>query len=245
MERVHDLGTTSGAAPAQLADVAAHYRWPVTAEPWVRSNFVSTIDGSVQGQDGRSGTINTEADHLVFDLLRALCDVVVVGAGTVRRERYRAVELTEDQQRVRSAHGLAGVPTLVVVSTSLDLPRDLARGDGEVLVVTGGADIVDPPEGTTVHRAQTSPVSPAEIIDLCRNRGWPRVLVEGGPQLHHEFLDLGLVDEICVSTAPLVTSGHRLGLASGAELRPPIDFTAAGVVLVDDTVMVRWRRNRR
>src|SRR5699024_6290073 len=89
--------------------LAVHYRWPVGRVPWVRSNFVTTVDGAVQGRDGRSGTINTEADHLVFDLLRALCDVVVVGAGTVRRERYRAIDLTPDQQRIRAAHGLAGV----------------------------------------------------------------------------------------------------------------------------------------
>lgn len=243
MQRAHDLGATSEPDPVRMSDLAVHYRWPVGRVPWVRSNFVTTIDGAVQGRDGRSGTINTDADHLVFDLLRALCDVVVVGAGTVRRERYRAIELTPDQQRVRAAHGLAGVPTLLVVSSSLDLPDDLADGDSEVVVVSGQeSDVTSPPPRCRVHRTRTSPVSPAEIVDLCRANGWARVLLEGGPRLHREFLDLGLVDEICLSTSPLVTSGHHLGIATGAELHPPTDHALAGVVVVDDTVMVRWRR---
>lgn len=244
MERIHDLGTTHGAEPLGPDDLAVHYRWPVAARPWIRSNFVATVDGAVQGADGRSGTINTEADHLVFDLLRALSDVVIAGAGTVRRERYRAVELTEAQRRVRAAHGLDGTPTLLVVSGSLDLPSDLGDGDGRVVVVTGGADTVQPPPGVEVHRADTAPVSPSEIVQLCHDRSWSRVLLEGGPRLHHEFLDLGLVDEICLSTAPQVTAGQRLGLASGAPLHPPAEFTVGGVVVVDDTVMVRWRRSR-
>ena len=55
---------------------------------WLRVNFVSTLDGAVSGADGRSGSINTPADHRVFRVLRELADAVVVGAGTVRAEGY-------------------------------------------------------------------------------------------------------------------------------------------------------------
>jgi riboflavin biosynthesis pyrimidine reductase len=75
------------------------YAWP---GPWLRVNMVSTVDGSAQGADGLSGSINNEADKVVFDELRAGADVVVVGAGTVRAEGY----------------GPLGMP-LVVVGSSL------------------------------------------------------------------------------------------------------------------------------
>ena len=68
-------------------------------------NFVTSLDGSVQGPDGRSGSINTASDHHVFALHRALADAVVVGAGTARTEGYRAVDLAPWQQAIRQAGG--------------------------------------------------------------------------------------------------------------------------------------------
>src|SRR4029079_17992653 len=56
--------------------------------PWLRVNMVATVDGAATGDDGTSRSINNEVDHQVFDLLRELADAVLVGAGTVRAERY-------------------------------------------------------------------------------------------------------------------------------------------------------------
>lgn len=65
------------------------YDWP--DGPWLRVNFVSTVDGSAQGPDGRSGTINNEVDRDLFQALRRSCDVILVGAGTARAEHYGPV----------------------------------------------------------------------------------------------------------------------------------------------------------
>ncbi len=105
----------------------------------MRSNFVATLDGSVQGLDGRSGSINTESDHEVFALHRGLADVILVGAGTVRDEGYRAVDLEPWQTSLRAAEGLAPFPTLVVITGSLRLDpafADPPYEHGPVLVVT-------------------------------------------------------------------------------------------------------------
>ncbi len=64
-------------------------------EPWLRANMVTTLDGSATGADGRSGGINTEADHVVFELLRAQSHAVVVGAGTLRDEGYSSLSVDE------------------------------------------------------------------------------------------------------------------------------------------------------
>src|SRR5215210_2587050 len=61
------------------------YRFRTPADRgYLRSNFVMSLDGSIQGPDGRAGSINTPSDHHVFGLQRALADAIVVGAGTVR-----------------------------------------------------------------------------------------------------------------------------------------------------------------
>lgn len=242
--RVRDLGVLGDAGP-RLADVAGHYPWPAD-RTFVRSNFVTTVDGAAQGSDGRSGTINTDADHLVFDALRATCDVVVAGAGTVRREGYRAVELSDDQQSVRGPVR-PEVPSLLVVSASLDLPAELTAGAGEVHVVTGSASPSARAEtlvrqGVRVHRTALPTVLPGDVLELCRAHGWARILLEGGPHLHGEFLAAGLVDEICLSLAPRVVAGDRLGIVATPALQPPADLRVAGLLLLDETIMVRWAR---
>lgn len=86
--------------------------------PWLRVNMITTLDGAATGDSGRSGSINNAADKRVFDRLRALADVIVVGAGTARVEGY----------------GPADRP-IVVVSRSGEVPEGL-RGapPGSVLV---------------------------------------------------------------------------------------------------------------
>jgi riboflavin biosynthesis pyrimidine reductase len=66
------------------------WEWP--EGPWLRVNFVASVDGSAQGSDGRSGTINNEVDKQVFHALRRSADVILVGAGTARAERYGPVK---------------------------------------------------------------------------------------------------------------------------------------------------------
>src|SRR5699024_5610239 len=110
MGRVHEVVRGEG----DLEQLAGIYAWPDADEPWIRAEFVTSIDGRTRGGDGLSGSINTEADHRVFDLLRATCDAVVAGRGTVEAEGYRPIELSEEQQGIRASAGLSGTPPLVI-----------------------------------------------------------------------------------------------------------------------------------
>ena len=110
------------------SDLADLYAFP--RGRWLRTNFVSTLDGSGVGPDGRSGSINTPADNRVFGLQRDLCDAVLVGSGTVRAEGYQRV--TPTRRRVIP-------PALVVVSGSARVPEGLlgpVQGRGAGLLVT-------------------------------------------------------------------------------------------------------------
>ncbi|MEX0426824.1 dihydrofolate reductase family protein [Nocardioides sp. DS6] len=96
------------------------YAWP--EGPWLRANMVTTVDGSAQGADGRSGTINNAVDKEIFHRLRDTADAILVGAGTARAEGY----------------GPAATP-IVVVSRSGALPETMADApEGSVRLAHGG-----------------------------------------------------------------------------------------------------------
>jgi riboflavin biosynthesis pyrimidine reductase len=121
------------------AGLALAYAYPTlpAERAWVRANFISTLDGAAAGDDGLSGSINTGADRDVFALLRALSDVIVVGAGTARAEGYRRATVRAPLLGLRE--GRPAHPTMAVVSRSGDVPPGVsqARDDsGEVLLIT-------------------------------------------------------------------------------------------------------------
>ena len=65
------------------AGLADRYRYPgqgAVGSHWLRANMVMSLDGAATVR-GRSGGLSGEADRQVFALLRALADVIVVGAG--------------------------------------------------------------------------------------------------------------------------------------------------------------------
>jgi len=236
----------TGTGAISDADVQRLYRMPDDASLFVRTNFVSSLDGSVSGSDGRSGTINTPTDVRLFGWLRAFSDLVLVGAGTVRAEGYRAVQLTDDQRAVREAAGLTGVPTLVVVSRSLKLDPAIAHAAdaGQVIVITGAvgddADLIS--AGVEIMRAPgPGGVDLRRALGWLSDRGLSRVVCEGGPSLHRQLLADDLVDEVCVTLVAQIIGGFGPRLVDG----PPVSASfSLGHLLVDDdgTLFGRWRR---
>ncbi len=93
------------------------YAWPQRS---VRVNFVTSIDGHIQGPDGLSGTLSSAEDRRVFHMLRAGCDAVLVGAGTARRETYGPIRVKPQWRAWRSQKQS---PALVIVSASGNVPE--------------------------------------------------------------------------------------------------------------------------
>ncbi len=171
------------------------YAYPDTDRPWVRTNFVSTIDGAAHATDGVTASLGGAADHEVFQLLRRLADVVLVGAGTARIEKYGATStrLALVSRRLDIPDRLVG-PDLTVVTTS-DAPPDRLQAlrDAGVLVIAHGEIEVDW----------------AAVLADFHDRGWRRVLCEGGPTLHGDLITRDLVDEVCLTIAPVAGLGRR------------------------------------
>ena len=180
--------------------------WDWPDRPWLRVNFVASVDGSAQGRDGRSGTINNEVDVEVFHQLRGSCDVILVGAGTARAEEYKP----------------AAKPMVVVGHELPALLADAASADSPGVRLAAG------------------PLP--EIIAGIHAEGHRRVLCEGGPTLLAGLLDAGLVDELCVTTTPLLVGGPGKRISDGPALDVPLVLSS--LVEQDGTLLARWLVSR-
>lgn len=247
-------------APGQVevSDVdalVAHYAAGAQQEGrWLRANMVGSVDGAAAGADGRSGSISSPVDKSVFGLLRGVADAVLVGAGTARAEgygpagRHRVLAARREQAgrrgsavvvqvtrsgRVEAARGMFEEPgrALVVMpdgdAEGLARARDVAGADAVVLaghVDDGGPDL-------------------ARALDALAERGLRHVLCEGGPSLLGDVLRADLLDELCLTTSPVLVAGDAPRVAVGAPAGPH-GFRLAGLLHADSTLLARWVRRR-
>lgn len=236
-----------GLSDDELRDL---YDYPADpALPWVRANFVSSIDGAAW-VDGRTEGLGTPSDKKVFGILREVADVILVGAGTVRAEDYRGARTNEARREWRLANGLAAVPPIAVVSASAAIePDSRLVTDTAVppIVITCVDAPADRKQALTEARAQVveleaAPLAPAAVLGLLDSLGLRRVLCEGGPSLFGELLADDAIDELCVTTSPLLVGGDhgRISLSPNAVRTP---MMRSHLLLDDDgTVLARWVR---
>jgi riboflavin biosynthesis pyrimidine reductase len=228
--------------------LALAYSYPHLSESqtWVRANFVSTLDGAATGDNGRSSSINTGADRDVFGLLRALADVILIGAGTARIEKYRRATVRAPWLALRE--GRPGHPTMAIVSRSGDIPPLLqeAREDaGDVLLVTcsrAGNKTIDLArealgEDQVIVEGQQS-VDLAAALDTLALRGMRRILCEGGPHLMRDLTASGRLDELCLTLAPTVVAGSHTRITAGDPVTA--DFVPRLLIESQGTILGRW-----
>ncbi|WP_018155966.1 dihydrofolate reductase family protein [Demetria terragena] len=187
--------------------------------PLVRWNMVSTLDGSAVGADGGSGSINNAADFRVFGFLRGWADVVVVGAGTARAEGYRPLR---PNRWSALREGRSDAPLLAVVSRRAELPDTLQGQPKERVLLLHGAKL-----------------GGRDIVNTLRTLGHQRILFEGGPRLAAQFLDAGIIDELCLTIVPTLVGGDGTRITQG----PGVDQGAqlASLLEEDGTLLSRWR----
>lgn len=233
--------------PEALALAYAYPRISGT-RTWVRANFVSTLDGAATGDDGRSSSINTGADREVFQLLRALSDVILVGAGTARVEGYRRPTVRAPWLWLRD--GRPPHPTMAVVSRSADIPPRLSEArenSGDVLLVTcmrAGAVAIDLARRTLgedhVVVVGDASVDLVAAVGALAARGLSRILCEGGPHLMGDLTASGQLDELCLTLTPLLVAGDHPRITAGA----PLTANLLPRLLIESqgSILGRWSR---
>jgi 5-amino-6-(5-phosphoribosylamino)uracil reductase len=199
--------------PLDDAGLAAAYRLPPGRS--LRVNFVASLDGAITVA-GRSAGLGTPGDKRIFDLLRALADVVLVGHGTAAAEGYGPMTPESAVGRLRTSLGRPATAPIAVVSrrASLDPGSRMATGDDSptILITCEAADpsrraaLAD--AGVTVMVCGDDDVDLPAAVDALADRGHEQVLCEGGPHLLRAALTAGVVDELDLSIAPALVGGE-------------------------------------
>src|SRR5215218_9635974 len=172
--------------PTTVAEQLETYRpWEQAHEerPFVAMNFVATVDGRAT-IGGVSGPIGSEDDTAMLAGLRCRFDAVMIGAGTMRAERYGRLAAKPETHERREQTGLEPEPLMVLISGRLDLPWDagLFTEGGKVLIFTASA--AEPPQTASTlevvrHQDFVDPV--AALRHLREEHGTRALLCEGGP----------------------------------------------------------------
>jgi riboflavin biosynthesis pyrimidine reductase len=211
----------------------------------VATNFAVTVDGRAT-IGGKSGPIGSEADTEMLTRLRNRFDAVMIGAGTMRVERYGRIASKQEQRQRRERLGLPSDPLMVLVSGRLDLPWEaplFTEGGSRVLVFT--ASEASPPE--TVASVQI--VRHEDVVDLTialrhlrAAHGVRALLCEGGPHVHSQLWAAGLVDELFLTTAPRMTGAEAPRILEGEELSASTELELTWLLEHEGELLARYRR---
>lgn len=230
------------AADLDDEQILSHYAPP--SGPWLRANFITSLDGAAT-RSGKSGGLGDSADLRVFNLLRRLADVILVGAGTVRIEEYGAQWLSAEDESWRLARGMPAQPALALISGSLNLdPKSelFTNAPTRPIIYTLGDTLIDRRRAleavadvVTVGRTMLD--VRALRADL-ESRGLRQIHSEGGPSTFGSLLEGGVVDELCLTISPTVEAGNAPRIAHSAH-SVPTDMELAGILRSGDELFLR------
>lgn len=218
--------------PDAREHIAALYALP--GPDWLRVNLIGSVSGSAAGVDGTSESLSNAVDRIILRTIRSLADVVVVGAASVRAEGYFVPRQG----------------TLAIVSRSGDFTGHQIKGttnSGSVVVLCPAGALEKAHSTIGMQAVTVIPVpdvggtlSAAAILQTLRDLGFRSIVAEGGPTLATHLLVGGVVDELCLTTSP-VLNGGSLPLF-GTDRFDARELTLSQLLLDDNgATYARWR----
>jgi len=228
-----------------LEKLFSERRDPPGGRPWVMLNIVESIDGATAVEGGASG-LNDADDRQLFLALRAVADVVMNGAATVRAENLGPVKLSDEMMRRRREAGMQEPPTMVLLSRSLSLDpgmRIFSDPEQRPTIITG---IEADPDRLEVLDGIADIVQIEELdgSSIIKALGNPSVvLCEGGPTINSQLIRDGVVDEVNLTISPVLALGESSRVASGSPLRPPTEMRLDRTLMGDQSLFLRFIRD--
>lgn len=233
--------------PVDLLDMVFAEERGAVGRPWLMYNMVASVDGAT-AVEGGSSALNDEDDKALFSALRALPDVILVGAATVRAENYGPIELDEERRARRGRHGLSPIPRLVIATASLSVEPDMrvfTDPKNRPTVITGqdvDGERLDTISGVA-EVVQLAQLDPESILD---SLGEPKiVLCEGGPTLNGQLISAGFIDEMNLTMSPMIAVGESRRIAHGNELSPPAEMELVRILRGSRSLFLRYVRSPR
>ena len=228
--------------PVDAVDLIDAYGYPPDTT-WLRANMIASADGAAT-INGRAGGLGNATDQQVLGLLRALADVVIAGAGTVTAEGYGPARARPQYQELRAAAGQPPAPRMVVVSQRLQLDFEskyFAEALEPPIVVTCEAAPADrllaARKVAEVLVAGDGVVSPGRMVEALVGLGHRRLLCEGGPTLLAMVAADGVLDELCLTIAPILVAGPSRRILDGPVLDPAPKMALTQLLQDDDDLL--------
>ncbi|HEX6237234.1 MAG TPA: GTP cyclohydrolase II RibA [Acidimicrobiales bacterium] len=212
-----------------VSDLIGPVATPPT-RPYVVLKFAQTLDGRIATSSGDARWISGEAERRVSHALRAACDAVLVGVGTVLRD--------DPQLTVRMVPGAS--PMRVVLDSTLRTPdgaKILALDATTTILTTERSDparrkaLRDRRIGVHALPAGPRGLDVDAALGALRTGGVETLLVEGGSRVITSLLGAGVVDRLIVGVAPTI-------IGRGTEAVGPLGVTsiADGIRLVNRSI---------
>ncbi len=222
--------------------------------PYTLLSCCVSIDGYIGSASPRRLELSNSADFDRVDSVRATCDAIMVGAGTVRSDNPRLLVRSKSRREERAAQGLPPSPIKVTVSERLELDPSadfFTTGESEKLVYCVSRRVCDAHArlgsvATIVDGGQ--PVEMRRVSEDLAARGIERLMVEGGGRVHTQFLTENLADELQLVIAPFFVGDSRAArfVSDGPfPWNPGRRATLADVRQIGDVVLLRYALSSR
>lgn len=222
--------------------------------PYVVVNIAMSADGKISTRERRQVKISGTQDFQRVDRLKAGCDAIMVGIGTVLADDPSLTVKSEECLNYRRKQGWDDHPLRVVVDSSGSTPPDasfLHKGDGKrVVAVSGRADIKKIAvleKRSTVLVAGKDEVDLGILMDELGKMGVHRLMVEGGGTLIAGLMKAGLVNEIYTFIGNIIIGGKDAPtIADGEGFIKESDFTRLTLldaIRIDNGILLHWNVN--
>jgi 5-amino-6-(5-phosphoribosylamino)uracil reductase len=217
--------------------------------PYTLLSCSMSIDGYLGSASPRRLELSNHADFDRVDSVRASCDAIMVGAGTVRTDNPRLLVRGQSRREERAAQGLPPSPVKVTLSERLELDPCadfFTTGQVEKLVYCPSPRVRDARSrlgsvATVIDGGQ--PIEMRRLSEDLAVRGVQRLMVEGGGKVHTQFLTQNLVDELQLVVAPFFVGDSRAPrfVSDGRfPWNPGRRATLADVRQIGDVVLLRY-----
>ena len=236
---------------ALLETYIADERTHISGGPWTMLNMISSQNG-LATLDGKSGPLGGPADKALFRTLRGVADVILVAAGTVRTENYSLPVITKRTAELRKSVNKAPLPKIVILTNTLDLDPEaplFLNPDYRPMILTSTLrpkrQNINRFKNVEIHEIEGSNVFLEEAIPKLAEILGSVILVEGGPSLNHQLVELDLFDELCITISPVSSSDKQ-----AQKITTPESYKSGEMVLdrsmhVGEFIFKRFLRVRR
>ena len=222
--------------------------------PYTLLSCCVSLDGCLDDASEQRLVLSNDADLDRVDAVRACCDAILVGAGTLRADDPRLLVRDADRREERRRLNLPESPLKVTITEHGKLDpgaQFFTTGEGPKVVYCASACVADA-QAAVGDRATVIDAGPTLNVrhvgeDLYR-QGVRRLLVEGGASVLTQFLDEGVADELQLAVAPLLVGDPRAPrlLGPSASGRPPGERARlVDVRQVGDVVVLRYALSER